>query len=204
MPPLLKRYLPLILFLAGLLLCWGLLRSIQRAAVANAEAKATAIKLKQAELESRALGDSLRAAHDQVAVAIVRVDTLWRTRTVAVATADVFGHLADSARTLVSDSGEICPLTEAAYRARTSECAALRVAVGQDSVAITLGQDALRAVREQLTAARATTTSIEAQLREARKPYVCKVLFVAACPSRTASAVLGALAGAALMLRVAH
>jgi hypothetical protein len=145
-----------------------------------------------ANADQKALRDSLAAARAQMATTQARVDTLWRTRTVVVRLSDTLGHRADSLILLApTDSGKVCTALRAAYDARTSECAQLRVAVALDSQAIMAGQMQLGQSQKSLLLMSGTADSLHRALTAMAKPLTCRILFFP-CPSRTMTFLLGA------------
>lgn len=167
------------------------------------EAKRSARLIAASQDTLKVLRDSLGVERVRIAATIVQVDTLWRTRTVTLASADT-AHTSmtiDTAQATVAlgkgDSGLACRLTQLALKASQTECFLLRQAVKVDSQTIRVQQTALLGAQTSLTSADRTIAGLSAALAEAKKAYVCKIVFVP-CPSRGVVAIFGIAGGYAL------
>lgn len=145
----------------------------------------------------------LTATAAQLGAARAKVDTVWRVRTVYLAAADSSHHVADSLIALAPDPAAVCRTIQAAYDARTSECAQLRQVVAVQDTGLRVAAAALQQAQDSIRAAGQTTAGLRAQLAQVAKPYACRWLGLLPCPSRTTVFVAGAVAGVGLS-RLAH
>ncbi|HUU96648.1 MAG TPA: hypothetical protein VM487_12985 [Phycisphaerae bacterium] len=168
-------------------------------------AKQSAVLLAQSQDSLKVLHTSLTAAEADVAAARAKVDTVWRVRTITLASADTARRRADSLIILAGrDTAAACTLLREAYDARTSECAHLRTVVQQDSAGLRVADDALRAVQDTLISAVRQTAILRRKLDEVSKPYTCRWLPFVPCPSRTVTFIAGGVTVFGLRALLAH
>lgn len=177
-----KYWKPVVAVLAVLLA----IGAVRRAAVAEERARVALGQLTQARQITTALLDTVGQQRVELSVTRARVDTVWRRSVVYVARADSFAHRADSLIAAVppaSDTARVCRPILDAYEARTSECAALRMANVVKDTAIALGQAQLERSLRFTETLQDSLRRQRALLTDVAKPYTCRILFLA-CPSR--------------------
>lgn len=185
-------------YILGAVLLVGFItyKAIEHQGALKERAKQSEVKLKASQDSLKMAQTSLANAQIQLIEAVSRLDTMWKIRTVFVKSADVSGVRADAAIIRAGTDSLSCPNLQVAYNERTTECKELRRALVADSIAIRATRDTLVQVKNILAGTERQVVDVHTMLRNATKPYVCKIVGLFPCVSRTWVFIGGVAAGA--------